>query len=62
MSERIGNLTIISQENPQQCDVCGRIAELRPYGENGAMICFDCGMKDETGTTRRMHQYLFGDK
>lgn len=32
---------------PQQCDMCGAIAELRPYGPRGEYVCFDCGMKDE---------------
>lgn len=25
-----------------KCDYCSNEDELRPYGENGAMICFDC--------------------
>ena len=36
---------VIEAEEPQQCDYCGAIAELRPYGKNGAAICFDCGRK-----------------
>lgn len=32
---------------PEPCEYCGNIDELRPYGKNGAKICFDCGMKDE---------------
>ena len=35
---------IIETELPQQCDLCGVIAELRPYGPNGEAVCFDCGM------------------
>ena len=38
---------IIEIQNPQQCDMCGKIAELRPYGPNGECVCFKCGMKDE---------------
>jgi len=38
---------VISAEKPQQCDDCGKIAELRPYGKNGAAVCFQCAMKDE---------------
>lgn len=30
-----------------KCEYCGQIDELRPYGKDGAMICFDCGMKPE---------------
>lgn len=29
------------------CSVCRQEAELRPYGEGGAFVCFPCGMKDE---------------
>ena len=25
-----------------KCDSCGKDAELRPYGEGGARICFGC--------------------
>lgn len=31
----------------QPCEYCGQMSELRPYGKNGARICFDCGMKPE---------------
>ena len=54
MSHKIPNGPfVITDEKPQQCDFCGKIAELRPYGPKGEAICFDCGMKDEA-TTRTM--------
>ena len=62
MSERIGNITFIYQEKPQQCDMCSEIKELRPYGPNGECICFECAMKDEATTTKMMGQKLFGEK
>lgn len=31
----------------QNCEYCGKLDELRPYGKNGAKICFECGMKPE---------------
>lgn len=34
------------------CTECGVDDDCRPYGENGAMICYDCGMKDEERTKR----------
>ncbi|MCK5450275.1 MAG: hypothetical protein KAI70_00765 [Candidatus Omnitrophica bacterium] len=43
----------IEAEKPQQCDSCGKIAELRPYGPGGSCICFVCGMKDEPGALSR---------
>ncbi len=50
-----------SVERPQQCDLCGKVAELRPYGPNGECICFACGQKDKAATERRMGEHLFGD-
>ena len=47
MTKRIGRALIVEQEEPQQCDACGKIAELRPYGPRGSMVCFSCAMKDE---------------
>lgn len=48
----------ISAERPQQCDLCGKIAELRPYGQNGECICFPCGTKDPEARNRAMQKYL----
>jgi hypothetical protein len=62
MSERIGDIAFCYSEKPQQCDLCGKIDELRPYGPKGEMICFDCGMKDEATTKKMMGIKLFGDK
>jgi len=61
MSERIGDLVIIAPEPDQQCELCGVVAETRPYGPNGERICFDCGQKDAAGTERRMAKILFGE-
>jgi hypothetical protein len=33
---------VIVAERPQQCDECGRIDELRPYGPGGKTICAPC--------------------
>ena len=62
MSENINGIVIIREEPPQQCDVCDKIAELRPYGKNGACICYECGLKDEETTNKMMGIILFGDK
>jgi hypothetical protein len=32
----------IEAEAPQQCDECGGVAKLRPYGPGGAMVCYSC--------------------
>lgn len=34
----------ISVEEDRKCSECGKMAECRPYGEDGADICFDCAM------------------
>jgi hypothetical protein len=49
---------ILYKEKPQQCDLCGKIAELRPYGPNGECICFECGMKDEKTTKRKFIEFM----
>lgn len=61
MSERIGDIAFSYAEKPQQCDLCGKVAELRPYGPKGECICFDCGMKDKATTERMMGQRIFGN-
>ncbi len=58
MSKVIGDTFIIEPEAPQQCDFCGKIAELRPYGPKGECICFDCGMKDEKTTAKMLNKRL----
>lgn len=50
----------ISKEPSQKCELCGNIAECRPYGPKGEEICFECGIKDIKGTEERMGIYLFG--
>lgn len=61
MTQKIGNVLVIAAENPQQCDYCNAIRELRPYGRNGAMICHPCGMKPENkAETERQFGKLLG--
>jgi hypothetical protein len=58
MTKRIGNYLIIESENPQQCDLCGKIAELRPYGPHGECICFECMKKDEPSAIEQFSKLL----
>ena len=44
MTKRIDDTVYIEEEKPQQCDECGKVDELRPYGAGGATVCYDCGM------------------
>jgi len=41
------------------CELCGKEAELRPYGPDGKWICFDCGMKDEDECKRQIEKLLY---
>lgn len=63
MSQNIGGIPVIFAENPQQCDYCGKVAELRPYGNGGACICFQCGMNNPEETERNFNRVLLkGEK
>ena len=53
---------IIAVEHDQACEMCGAIAECRPYGPNDEQVCFDCGMKDAAATERKMAVYIFGEQ
>jgi len=39
---------VICEETKHLCEACGDKEELRPYGPDGANICFACMMNDET--------------
>lgn len=60
MTKRVDKVLYIEKEPKQQCDLCGKIAELRPYGPKGECICFDCGMKDEAATSKQFAKRLSG--
>jgi hypothetical protein len=53
---------IISVQHDEVCEMCGKVDECRPYGPNNENICFDCGMKDEETTKRKMDAYIFGEE
>ena len=50
----------IAEEPPQRCDLCGEIAELRPYGPKGEKVCFDCGQKDQRAARRGFARHVLG--
>lgn len=50
----------IAVEKPQQCDFCGKIAELRPYGPKGECVCFECGMKNEEAAHKQFVKHVLG--
>lgn len=50
---------IIRETAPAVCDLCGKVAELRPYGPNGENVCFPCGMKNEAAATEKFKRRIF---
>jgi len=60
MTFKSGNTLFICDEAPAKCEACGKVDELRPYGKNGAKVCFDCAMKDEATTAKMFEKRLRG--
>lgn len=54
MSRVDGDTFVIARARPEQCDLCGAIAELRPYGPRGEWICFDCAARNPEATDRAL--------
>jgi hypothetical protein len=44
MTRRVGSVLLIEPEPPRECSECGIERECRPYGKDGAQMCFDCAM------------------
>lgn len=53
-------VVIIEDEPPSKCELCGEVAELRPYGPKREKICFDCMKKDEATAIRRFNEDVLG--
>lgn len=51
---------IIAPEPPRRCELCGKVAETRPYGPKGERVCFPCGMKDPEAVERGFARYVLG--
>ena len=41
--KKIGNTVYIESTDDAICALCGKKEEVRPYGQGGKMICWDCG-------------------
>lgn len=61
MTGKVGDVFVICGEEDGTCKECGKKEELRPYGKNGANVCFDCAMKDEANATKMFMKRLNGD-
>lgn len=60
MSRKKGNKFVVEKQASQSCEYCGEIKELRPYGKNGANICFKCMMKNEDEAKKQFSKVLDG--
>ncbi len=52
---------VIAGESDAKCEDCGKADELRPYGKNGANVCFGCAMKDEANARAMFERRFAGD-
>jgi len=48
-------------EAPLICSDCGERKELRPYGQNAALVCFECAKKDMKNMKLQADAFLFGE-
>lgn len=62
MTKKVGKVLVIEETEPSECSDCHRIEELRPYGKDGAWVCFDCAMKDEEEAKRQFEKLLNGER
>jgi len=58
----MSGLGFIAVQEPQKCDLCGRIEETRPYGPNGENVCFACGFKDEKAFMKGFRKLVLGEE
>lgn len=54
------HIVIIDGTKHAQCELCGKVAELRPYGPHGESVCFKCAMKDEDAAKRQFDKLTIG--
>ena len=62
MSHRDGDYFIATHTRHGPCELCGVVAELRPYGPNGENICEPCGRKNPEATERAIRRAMKGAK
>ena len=58
MTRTRGRTLVIEPEKMAKCEICGIIAECRPYGPNEENVCFPCGMKDEVSAKNQFEKRL----
>lgn len=60
MTKKVDGIIYIEPEYPAKCELCGKTAELRPYGPGGKRVCFGCGMIDPENTAKMFDRLLDG--
>lgn len=58
MIKVVDGKVFFEEESEDKCELCGTVAELRPYGPNGENICCPCGDKNPEAMYARMNQAL----
>lgn len=66
MSRRIsnsGNVIVVAlvPEVPRICSMCEQLEECRPYGHNGADVCFSCSETIQEIVNHNITIILFGE-
>jgi hypothetical protein len=62
ISDATGAVVIGQNAGFGYCEYCGsKDEELRPYGKNGANICYRCGQANLKETEKNMGKFLFGE-
>lgn len=57
MARRVGDVLVVDPvevDAVAPCELCGVVAELRPYGPGGKMICLGCWEEDPEGRSRML--------
>lgn len=55
------DVVVIKSPADRLCELCGKIADCRPYGPRGEFICWACGQKNPEVTERQMMRILYGE-
>ena len=64
MSGRVAGVPVICVEQDRRCTSCRKVDECRPYGKDGAQVCFACAMatpESKAEAERQMSMRLFGE-
>ena len=61
VKKRKDGLVVIGGKEPHgPCAFCKKEEELRPFGPNDELICFDCAMKDEAVAHKKFMEIIHG--